>query len=241
MVMTFRNLALAAAGSAALGLAGPAAAQVAIGGGFSVTGSGTLVSDYRFRGISLSGEDPALHATVNLNHDSGFYVGVWGSTIEETPLYGEVEIDLYAGYTRAVAPGTNVDIGLLYYFYPGNDGRAGASDFFEPYASVSHTIGPVTAKVGAAYAWEQDATGGGDNLYLFGEASGGIPGTPLTLVGHLGHSDGALSPGGDYLNWRIGLEAGFGPATVGLAYVDNDLPEGPNVDPTAVASLRLAF
>lgn len=241
MVMIWRHMTLGAVALAAAGLPGAARAEIRLASGVTATGSGSVVSDYRFRGISLSGEDPALQGTVNLNHASGFYVGIWGSTLEDTPLYGKVEFDLYAGYTREVAPGTTIDVGLLYYLYPGNDGGAGASDYFEPYGAIAQRIGPVTAKIGAAYAWEQDATGGGDNIYLFGEASGAIPGTPLSLVGHLGYSDGTLSPGGAYLNWRIGIEAALGPATVGIAYVDTDLPDGPNVDPTAVASLRLAF
>lgn len=235
-----KKVALCAAATLIL-VATPAGAQQSLGGGFSIAGSATAVSDYRFRGISLSDEGPAAHATVNLNHDSGFYVGTWTSTLADTPLYGEVEVDLYAGYTAAVAPGTNVDVGMLYYLYPGNDPAAGASDYFEPYASISHALGPVTGKVGAAYAWKQEAIGGADNIYLFGEATGAIPNTPLTLVGHLGFSDGSLSPTGSYWNWKLGVEATFGPATLGVAYIDSDLPEGPNVDPTAVASLRFNF
>ncbi|MET0180564.1 MAG: TorF family putative porin, partial [Novosphingobium sp.] len=40
------------------------------------------VSDYRFRGYSLSGGDPALQGTINVNHSSGFYVGAWASSLD---------------------------------------------------------------------------------------------------------------------------------------------------------------
>ena len=58
------------------------------------------------------------------------------------------------------------------------------TDYFEPYASVAGTIGPVTATLGAAYAWDQDSLGGNDNLYLYTDFALGIPGTPLTVTAH---------------------------------------------------------
>lgn len=218
------------------GAATPAFAQD--GSGFSVSGGATLVSDYRFRGISLSDEDVALQGTLNLNHDSGFYAGAWASSLDDTPLYGEVELDLYAGWTKEVASGTSVDVGLLYYVYP--DGT-GDSDYFEPYAKVSHTIGPVKGTVGLAYAWDQSAIGNDDNIYVFADLAAGIPGTPVTLKAHAGHSDGSLSPTGNYWDWSVGAEAAVGPVTVGVAYVDTDLGDFRNVDAGLVASVGFAF
>ena len=41
------------------------------------------VSDYRYRGVSLSGEDPVVQGGVTAWHSaSGFYGSVWASTIE---------------------------------------------------------------------------------------------------------------------------------------------------------------
>jgi uncharacterized protein (TIGR02001 family) len=221
--------------------ASPAAAQQALGSGFSVTGNGTVVSDYRFRGISQSEEDPALQGTLTLDHESGFYVGAFASTLRGSPRLGDVEMDLYAGYSRQIANGTDLDVGLLYYAYLQGDARLGATDYVEPYASVRHTLGPVTAEVGAAYAPEQDALGGDDNLYLFTNVRGGVPFTPVTVVGHLGHSNGGLAPGGDYLDWSLGLEVARGPATFALTYVDTDLPGVRNVDAGLLLSVRLGF
>jgi uncharacterized protein (TIGR02001 family) len=221
----------------ALGLAAPAFAE----GPLAVSGGATAISDYRFRGISLSGEDPAIQGSLNFNHESGVYAGVWGSSLEDTPLYGEAELDFYAGWRGEVASGTSLDVGLLYYAYPLGDSGAGPSDYFEPYASLSHVVGPVTAKVGAAYAWAQDATADGDNLYVFTDLSAAIPSTPVTLRAHLGHSGGSLSPTGDYFEWVLGADIAAGPATIGLSYVDTDLGSGPNVDATLVVSLGFSF
>lgn len=192
---------------------------------FSITGSATLASEYRFRGISLSDQDPALQATINLNHESGFYAGVWASNLEGFGAVGgaSAEIDLYAGYKREVASGVTIDGGLLYYVYPGAD--AGDFDYFEPYANISLTRGPVTAKVGLAYAWEQAALGGNDNLYVFNDNSIAIPGTPISLLAHVGYNTGnsGAAFGSDYLDWSLGASLAWRNLTFGLAYVDTDI------------------
>jgi len=200
------------------------------------TGGITAVSDYRFRGISLSGEDPAIQSTLNINHSSGFYAGVWASTLEYTPAYGEAEVDLYAGWTGEIASGTTLDAAVLYYLYPEGSGN---SDYFEPYASISHTLGPVTAKAGINYAPSQDATGNNDLIYYYGQLSAGIPGTPVTLTGRLGNQD--LGPA-SYLEWAVGASVSPGRGvTLGVQYVDTDLGDLPNVDAGVVFSLGFAF
>jgi uncharacterized protein (TIGR02001 family) len=40
----------------------------------------TAVSDYRFRGVSLSDKDPAFQPGITVSHESGIYVGAWAST-----------------------------------------------------------------------------------------------------------------------------------------------------------------
>ena len=227
--------------AAALGLAGSAAQAEEIGRGFSVTGGVTLVSDYRFRGISFSDEDPAIQGTITLNHESGFYVGTWASSLEDTPTFGHTEVDFYAGWAKEFSPGTTFDVGVTYYVYPNGNDAFGDSDYFEPYAKLSHQLGPVKATVGAAYAWGQSAIADADNLYLFTDAALAIPGTPLTAKGHFGWSDGSLAPTGDYADWSLGLDAAVGPVTVGVAYVDTDLGDFPLVDKGVVFSVGAAF
>jgi uncharacterized protein (TIGR02001 family) len=171
----------------------------------TVTGNVVLVTDYRFRGLSQSSGDPAVQGSISINHSSGVYAGVWSSSITFdntfpglSPIYGNQELDIYGGWTGAVGSGVTADVGLLYYAYPG--GHVGKAEFFEPYASLSTTMGPVTAKVGASYAWKQAALDfnadgiSDDNLYLYGELSAGIPSTPISIAAHLGYTDGALSP-----------------------------------------------
>lgn len=223
----------------ALALSTPAFAQEEPAPAVTVSGGVSLVSDYRFRGVSLSDEDPAIQGTINLNTSSGFYAGTWASSLEEDLGYGSTEVDLYAGYRTEVAPGTTIDAGLLYYAYPNADDL----NYFEPYASVTTGFGPATAKLGVAYAWSQDAIGDNDNIYVYGDVLGGIPDSPVTLRAHLGYSDGSLAYGeGNYLDWNIGADIVTGPVTFGISYIDTDLPSGiAGADGAVVFSVGAAF
>jgi uncharacterized protein (TIGR02001 family) len=219
---------------------------------FTVTGGVTLASQYRFRGISLSDEQVALQGTINVQHESGFYTGIWGSSLDGFGELGgsNLELDLYGGWRHQVAHGVNVDAGLLYYAYPGSHG--GDFEFFEPYANVSVTRGPVTAKAGVNYAWSQAALGNNSNRYLYGELSLAIPHTPVTLTSHLGNSHGntPLTPSGDYLDWSLGATANWNHLTFGVAYVDTNLSAAEAasggatrdiVDGAVVATLTASF
>src|SRR3546814_18863316 len=64
-----------------------AAGPLTLSGGIAVT------SDYRFRGISLSNEKVAVQPTQTVSHESGFYAGVWGSSLPDSPAYGMSELD----------------------------------------------------------------------------------------------------------------------------------------------------
>lgn len=207
----------------------------------TITGGVTVVSDYRFRGLTQSEEKPAIQPTLNLNHSSGLYIGAWASTIDggadgSTPAltgHGFAEVDLYGGFTRTLNSGLGFDVGLLYYLYP-DRAKGLNTNFFEPYASINYTIGPVNAKLGGAYAWGgQDGlnftSGRDDNIYVYGELSGAIPQTPVTLRGHLGYTDGALglvNPGVDdgYYDWSLTAEAVIkGHIKIGVSYADTDI------------------
>ena len=194
-----------------------------------------MVSDYRFRGISLSANHPALQASFTLAHRSGAYAGVWGSTLDGFGVLGgsHLELDLTAGY-RATVGKAALDGGLLYYVYPGNKG--GPIEFFEPYASVAAPLGRLNARASLAYAPKQVAIGRA-NLYTALDLALPIARTPLTLNAHAGRSHGrsTLSPGGGYLDWSAGAQAALGKATVGLAYFDANIS---NADAAAVALPR---
>lgn len=235
------------AAAAALATGTPAVAEVPIAGtGLTVSGEAQLMSDYRFRGVSRSDEDPAGQAAVTVNHDSGFYAGVRATTLGGLDNFrlrdpnvtdiGDVEADLYAGYSRDLGGGLTFDGGVMYYLFTGDRGQA---DYVEPYASLSYMLGPVEATAGAKYAPSQRGTGNEDMLYVFGELEAGIPFTPVTLRAHAGRQD--WGGYGSYTDWWIGGSYTLGPAELGLRYVDTSLPSVAGQDAGLVVSLGIGF
>jgi uncharacterized protein (TIGR02001 family) len=206
----------------------------------TITGSAALVSDYRFRGFSQSSQNVAVQAGITATHESGFYVGTWGSSIS---FAGSSEVDIFGGWSGAVAEGVTVDVGLLYYLYPKHGG--GDTDFFEPYVNLIGTVGPATIKVGANYAWSQSALGDNDAIYLHAEPSIAIPGTPFGLNGHLGYASSDAFPGGfdgEVWDWSLGATATWKNLTFGVSYVDTDEPgQIRGSDAAVVFSLTAAF
>lgn len=205
-----------------LALAAPAFAEDEAAPAWKITGNVALVSDYRFRGFSQSGENAAIQGGINLNHESGFYVGTWGSSIS---FAGNTEIDLFAGYTHELVPGITADVGLLYYLYPKHGG--GDTDFFEPYVNLTGAIGPATVKVGVNYAWSQAALGDNSAIYVHAEPSIGIPGTPISLDAHVGYAKSNGFPGGfgaDHHVWdyAIGGAVAYKNLSFGVHFVDTD-------------------
>ena len=86
-----------------------------------VSGSVSVVSDYRFRGVSLSDGDPAVQGALVFDHASGLYLGAFASTVRlaadrRTGLQsvgqvgyamraGEFAWDLGASYSGFTEPG----------------------------------------------------------------------------------------------------------------------------------------
>ncbi len=220
-------------------------------GGFALSGEALIVSDYRFRGVSRSDEDPAAQLSLTLAHDRGFYAGARGTTLKGVDPFrardpgfgdlGDVQLDLYAGWRAGLGGGFDLDAGLTYYAFAGG---AGATDYAEPYASIGYLIGPAQLSTGVRYAPAQDAIGGEDMLYLFGQVDVSVPFRPWRFTAQLGRQDwGAF---GSYWNWSLGARhqlsaLGLPGAEIGLSYVDTDLPATRGQDAGLIASLSLRF
>jgi uncharacterized protein (TIGR02001 family) len=212
----------------------------------TLSGSATLTTDYRFRGVSQSDEGMAVQGGFTLSHSSGFYAGAWGSNLSGWGTFGgaNMELDLYAGYKLPVGEGT-LDLGGTWYMYPSG---ADVTDFAELYAKLSGAAGPVSLTATVAYAPSQEALGNAfpvgrpanpgdkeDNLYLAGDAAYGIADTPITLKAHIGYSDGnpglgpngtSVAPTGTYFDWLIGADVvPMSGLTLSVAYVDTSITE----------------
>ena len=133
---------LAASAAIVAALAVPA---VSFAADSSVAFNASVVTDYRYRGISQTRLKPAVQGGVDFTAGA-FYLGGWASTIKWIKDGGgdaNVEIDLYGGYKGEIAKDVGYDIGLLTYQYPSN-GLNPSANTLEIYGAL--TAGPLTAK-----------------------------------------------------------------------------------------------
>ncbi|ODT89382.1 TorF family putative porin [Phenylobacterium sp. SCN 70-31] len=182
--------------AAGLAVAAPAvAADAGEGPAFSFNlGAST---DYVFRGVSQTDEDPQVFGGVDFGDDR-FYLGAWVSNVD----FGDstdAEFDLYAGFTPQVGA-ISMDLGVYYYGYI--DAPSGSdSDYFEFKVAGSIPLGPAT--LGGAVWYSPNSYGGVDNATYF-EVNGSYSiGEKLSLSAALGRQlfDGP----GDYTTWNAGI------------------------------------
>ncbi|MEI5688359.1 TorF family putative porin [Sphingomonas kyungheensis] len=217
----------------------------------TVTGSVSVQSDYRLRGVSQSDDRPAVQGSLTIAHDSGLYVGTFASNLAGWGTFGgsNLELDAIGGYKHAFGSAT-VDAGLTWYMYPGG---ASKTDYAELFAKLSGTSGPATLLAGVAYAPSQQALGrwydtgaeaaagvythpgaSHDNLYLWGDGGVAVPRTPITAKAHIGYSRGnrglgpnatSAAPTGAYWDWQLGADYAIRntPLTVNLSWIDTDI------------------
>lgn len=214
------------------GLVGTPAVVMAEDSPHTFAGNVTLTSDYVFRGISQTGGDAAVQGGFDYTHASGIYLGTWASNvgwIEDYQGYnsGNMEIDLYGGYRGALGP-VSYDVGVIGYFYPGDDGGATTGDTTELY------IGLGWKWFSAKYSYSiSDETFGFANSdgsdYLEVNASYPVGETGLTLGAHWGTFSFENNGAQDYDDWKISATYDMGKlsgvlsgVTLGVAYTDTD-------------------
>lgn len=221
--------ALAATAFTSIFAAAPAFADDAPASDITITGSVALTTEYRLRGISQTDGDAAIQGGITVAHSSGFYIGTWASNLAGNGTWGgsNMELDLIAGYSKAVGPVT-LDGGFIYYAYPGIKGH----DFYELYASASGAVGPVKAKLGAYWAPPQNSIrtspSKGNNVWVYTDFALPIEGTPITLKAHGGYSSGdsIYTWGKDVVDYSGGVDIAFKMLTLNVSYVGTDLPTG---------------
>lgn len=199
------------------------------------TGNVGLFSQYVFRGISQTNEDPALQGGFDYTHASGLYIGTWASNVSWLSDGGaydssSLEIDVYGGYRGAFGEsGVTYDVGLLQYIYPG-DRAAGATkaETLEGYVAVGWKF--LSAKYSYSFGDTFGVNDASGTWYL--DLAANYPLTEsLTLNLHYGIQEFSGSNNGvsndsiaSYEDWKIGLSYALPQSfTVGAYYTDTNM------------------
>jgi uncharacterized protein (TIGR02001 family) len=237
------SLALAALAAPQLASAQAAAPAAAPPSDHTFTGNIALVSDYRFRGISQTFKQPALQGGVDYSHASGFYVGNWNSNVNEGAGFpsGNLEMDLYGGWKKTWGD-WGLDLGAIYYYYPGTDASATNGTTFvnprDPTKTHNGKVDNFEVYIGGSWKWislkyyhavsdyfAAPDTSGSHYLDLTGtyDLGGG-----WGIVGHIGSfklrkwDNGTDATKGSYTDWKIGVTKDISGWVLGAAYIDTN-------------------
>jgi uncharacterized protein (TIGR02001 family) len=194
-----------------------------------------LYSEYEYRGISQTSEDPALQLNLDYAHASGFYIGTFVSNIKWLKDTAEIsgfstraniEWDIYAGYRTEIAKDLTLDVGYLRYEYPRSGAFPVSPNTDEIYAGL--TYGPFNVKYSHAISDEIFAVPNAKNSYFIeGNLTWPIEAVKgLALTAHVGHQEFKNNDALSYTVWKAGAVYDFGNGLNVGAYVKGTDAEG---------------
>lgn len=119
-----------------------------------VTSTVNLTSDYTFNGVSQTGNDPALQASLDYAADNGFYAGTWASNVD----FGgtddtNIEWDAYVGKYYQLNEKIGLDAGIAYYTYHG-DSASDTYNYSEAYAKFGYSSSAGNTEFNFWYSWD---------------------------------------------------------------------------------------
>ena len=180
----------------------------------SLSGNIAVTTDYVWRGMTQNAEDPSVSGGFDLEHSSGFYIGLWAANVlaantdlgadgaegggDDVTSTGSMELDGYLGFAGSFNDDAGYDIGYIAYTYPGVD----AWDFEELYFSVDFFGAYVMYAAGI------------DDAADYYEVGYGIDAGPGSFSISYGDYDGMGT------NYLIGYDWSVGDFTIGFAYTD---------------------
>jgi uncharacterized protein (TIGR02001 family) len=237
-VSTLRNFRLAAAATAGLTIAGglgAASAQAAEDASPSVSFNVGAASDYVFRGVSQTNEDPEVFGGADLTMGK-LYAGVWASNVDFSDST-DAEVDLYGGFKPTLGP-VSLDLGVIYYGYVN---APSGTDYGNFEAKVAGSVAAGKGTVGAAVFYSPDSFGAAKEAVYY-EANGSYPVTEkISVSGALGRQ--TYEGSGDYTTWNLGATWAFAPhLAADLRYYDTNVHEfGKLYGDRVAVSLKASF
>ncbi|MBA4369802.1 MAG: hypothetical protein C0403_19415 [Desulfobacterium sp.] len=194
-----------------------------------------LTTDYVSRGVSISDEDPAIQGTFDYAHPAGPFIGIWGSSWDDTGYSNDIELGYYAGFSNAIRS-LNYSIWATYYQYPGAQDQGFEFDYWEFTGGLYYTIEAVLLKPALSVEYYFSPEYSGEDG-LFHHASGAVDFSlpkDLTLRMLIGYKnvEGDKSTGNglgmdggdgyDYIHWKLGLSTVLKGFTLDVSYHDTN-------------------
>lgn len=175
-----------------------------------IGGSAAVASDYQFRGVSRTRDNPALQAGVDWRSSSGWNAGMWASTVSfDEGLGPKYEIDLHIGRAWALNPDWSAHVVWTHYYYPDDSGFD--YDYDELSASLSFQ-----QRVTATIAWSPNTTLFGYDRIVRDKPAAAYElavmqpvASRLSLVAGAGYYDLHQLFGVGYWYWSAGLVFSF--------------------------------
>jgi uncharacterized protein (TIGR02001 family) len=206
---------------------------------FDVHVGGEFVTDYVYRGVTLSAHQPAVGASIEV--DRGPFYFTFEPHSVKLPTNPSAELGFSAGWCREVVDKIKLNLGAVYFYYANevpvgpvtstSYGEAQASIAYEPTEKLTFSAlygySPNFSNTGA---WEHYVEGGIEihmekifpNL-LPKDVGWSLSGT----VGRSWFGTQSASLGGfplpDYTNWSLGISFDYEPFTLSFTYSNTSL------------------
>ena len=99
-----------------------------------LSGSASLLSDYRYRGVSLSRNKPAAQLAAAYDDASGWYGGAFASTVQLGYSHRELQAVTFAGYASRTPSGLSWEAGADYSYFTGGQSYS----YAEMYVGIAY-------------------------------------------------------------------------------------------------------
>jgi len=203
---------------ALMGASAPVSAQL--------TGHLGLVSDYRFRGESLSEGQPAVQAAVAYDHASGVFLGALASSVRVDPTVSGLGGEIYGGYAHPLGTRGSWDVGAVSYLFPHPSSGPGY-DYTELFVGAG--IESISGRIFYSNDYFNFGAPG-----IYAELNGSqLVGRGMRLVAHIGYLDRRVPRASSsdnsahtYLDFKAGLGFDISLLNIEIAVVGSTAERG---------------
>lgn len=197
---------------------------------YTLTGNFGIYSQYIFRGLTQTDAKPAVQGGFDYANKNGIYLGTWGSNISWLQDSGicshgcSLEWDFYGGWKYAFNDDWGMDLGVLYYYYPGS--------------YVSGATNPDTTELYIAGSWKwaslkysysvSDTFGVPDNAWYLDLTANYPINEQWTINAHVGRQEYTGSTNGvsnsvlNYTDWKLGVTYAISGWNIGAYWSDTN-------------------